>query len=168
MLAVPSNLFYMAEGLAHARVNNLDLAPVNYPPAYLTDDELAGLRWLGGNATAEDIVMSSVYTGSYVPVYAPCHVVAGHWDETVHFGKYRALTLRFYAPMSPPEVRRLTLTDARATLVFYGPQERLLQRLLTVGEPGGPRMADPAEGMPELREVFRQGEAVIYRVGAGR
>ena len=169
LLTVPSHLFYVGDGLVHASTNNLDLAPVNYPPAYLTGDELAGLRWLGQHATASDIVMSSVYTGSYVPAYAPCHVVAGHWDETVHFGKYLALTQRFFAPFGLPEVRAATLAETRADLVFYGPQERLLQKILHLSQPGGPsdpESVDPAQGVPQLREVFRQGEVVIYAVQA--
>jgi hypothetical protein len=171
LVTVPSNLLYVGDGLIHASNNNLDLAPVNYPPAYLTGDELAGLRWLGAHATAGDIVMSSVYTGSYLPAYAACHVVAGHWDETVHFGKYLALTQRFFAPFGDPEVRAATLAETRADLVFYGPQERILQRLLHLAQPGGPsglETVDPAQGVRALREVFRQGEVVIYAVNYPR
>ncbi len=164
VVALPSNLYYVADGLAHARVNNLDLAPVNYPPAYLTTDEMAALRWLGANTSRQDVVLSSVYTGNHVPPSAPCRVVAGHWDETVHFGKYLALTQRFYAPLTPPEVRRYTLTQSGANLIVYGPQERLLQRLLTALDPGGMRTADLTENLPELRPAFHQGEVTIYRV----
>ncbi len=163
-VTVPSNIYYLVDGLAHARVNNLDLAHVFYPPSYLTEDELAGLRWLGEHTTSADVVMSSVQIGNYLPTVAPCYVVAGHWDETVRYGRYRSLVSRFYAPSGSPETRRATLRETRAGLVFYGPQERLLQRLLHTLEPTGPETADPAAGLPELREVFRQGEVAIYAI----
>jgi hypothetical protein len=164
ILTLPSNLLYVADGLAHAHVNNLDLAAVNYPPAFLTDDELAGLRWLGAHTTSADIVLSSVYIGNYIPAYAPCHVVAGHWDETVHFGEYLGLTHHFFAPSAAPDDRRALLAQSRATLVFYGPQEQILQRLLQPLDSSGPETADPSAGLPELREIFRQGNVTIYAV----
>jgi hypothetical protein len=164
VVTVPSNLYYVADGLAHARVNNRDLAEVWYPPAYLTSDEVSALRWLGEQTTPGDTVLCSTYLGSYLPAYAPCRVVAGHWDETVHFGKYLRLVLGFYDPASSLQARHERLTQSRADLVVYGPEERLLQQLLTAGQPGGPRTASPVEGLPELREVYRQGEAAVYRV----
>jgi hypothetical protein len=161
-LTLPSNVYYVADGLAHARVNNLDLAPVWYPPAYLTSGEEAALRWLAEHTGAADIVLCSTYFGNHVPAAAPCRVVAGHWDETVHFGRYLRLVLGFYAPFSPPEVRREYLRRCGANLVVYGPQERLLQRLLSVGEAGRPREQDPAEGLAELRPAFRSDNTTIY------
>jgi hypothetical protein len=165
-VTVPSNLYYVADGLARAHLNTAALAVMFYPPAYLTDDELAGLRWLGAHASARDVVLASPQMGNYIPTAAPCHVVAGHWDETVHPGKYLALVDSFFTPSATPAARRATLAQARADLVFYGPQERNLQRALQ--EPAGPAAADPAPGVPELREVFRQGEVVIYAVQGRR
>ncbi len=161
-LTLPSNVYYLADGLAHARVNNLDLAPVWYPPAYLTSGERAALRWLREHTGLSDIVLCSTYFGNHVPAAAPCRVVAGHWDETVHFGRYLRLVLGFYAPFSPPEVRGEYLRQSAANLVVYGPQERLLQRLLSVGEAGRPREEDPAQGLTELRPVFRSENTIIY------
>jgi len=164
VLTVPSNLYYVADGLAHAHLNLAGTAVMFYPPAYLTDDELAGLRWLDEHTSARDVVMASTQMGNYIPTAAPCHVVAGHWDETVHPGKYLALVNRFFAPFGIPETRLATLTETGADLVFYSSQERNLQRLLHSLEPTSPETVDPAQGVPELREVFRQGEVVIYAV----
>lgn len=161
-LTLPSNVYYVADGLAHAKVNNLDLAPVWYPPAYLTSGEQAALRWLREHTSPNDVALCSTYFGNHVPAAAPCRVVAGHWDETVHFGRYLRLVLGFYAPFSPPEVRREYLRQSSANLVVYGPQERLLQRLLSLGEGSRVQEQDPAESVTELRAVFRSDNTTIY------
>ncbi len=58
----------------------------------------------------------------------------------------------------------LALTES--TLVFYGPQERILQQGMLGG--AGPSEAvaatDPAASFPELENVFTSGKVKIYRV----
>ena len=43
-------------------------------------------------------------------------MVAGHSDETVHFGKYLALTERFFAPYRTAAGRRATLAETGANV----------------------------------------------------
>lgn len=169
-LTMPSNLYFVADCLAHLRVNNLDLAHVLLPPAYLTSDELAGAGWLADHASPDNVVMCSSFMGNHIPPVAPCLVVAGHWDETIYFGRYLQLALFFYLPSPDLELKRAILRETGADWVFYGPQERLLQKL-SEGLPGAgadkrPDL-DPADCLPELKPAFSQGQVTIYRVDQG-
>lgn len=165
ILTAPSNLYFVADCLSHLRVNNRDLAYVFLPPAYLTSDELAGVRWLADHTSPDDVVMCSSFMGNHIPPVAPCLVVAGHWDETIHFGHYLMQTILFYAPSSEVELKRRILQETGANWVFYGPEERLLQNLTESlsGLAAEPSL-NPGKDLPELKPAFSPGEVTIYRV----
>ncbi|HEY3397147.1 MAG TPA: hypothetical protein VGM19_05740 [Armatimonadota bacterium] len=164
VLTVPSNLFFMADCLAHMRVNNRDLAAVLLPPAYLSTEELAGVDYLAQHTGRDDIILCSSLMGNHLPPAISGRVVAGHWDETIHFGKYLSFTADFYRPGASPATRRQVLAATHAGWVVWGPEERLLQQMLSADAPGGPQTADPAADLPELRPVFTEGDMVIYAV----
>ncbi len=162
---IPSNAWFVADCLQHTSVNNLDLLRYLVPPAYLTQDEVAGLQWLGDNTSPADVVLSSSLMGNHIPAHAPCKVVAGHWSETLGFERMLAQVGYFYST-EDPRVKHGILALTESTLVFYGPQERILQQGMVAGAAPGEAVAatDPAASFPELENVFTSGEVKIYRV----
>ncbi len=170
IMTVPSNIFFVVDCLEHISVNNLDLLRYLVPPVYLTDDEMAALQWLRSNTSEADVILSSSLTGSHIPAYAPCTVVAGHWAETLQFRQALQLVGYFYSSGDNPVRQRQMLALTQARLVFYGPRERILQQGMASSASGvaSAGLTDPGLSLPELEAVFAQGEVTIYRVTALR
>lgn len=154
---MPSNLLFIGESLRHVRANNRTLLHVLAPPTYLLKGEVEAMRWLAAHAQEDDIVLSSNLTGNYIPAHAPCLVVAGHWAETLHAADYFGLMGRFYEPGATAELRRSIARRTRATFVWWGPQERVLQEAA-----GGPAY-DPGADLPQMAPVFDSGTVTIRR-----
>jgi hypothetical protein len=169
LLAVPSNIVFVYDCLTHVQSNNADLLSLLMPPAYLTTDEVAGLRWLGANTSYDDIILSSSLIGSHIPAFCPARVVAGHWAETLNFPAMARMVATFYAPGLLVGIREAVLERTGATYVWWGQYEQFIQRSMApaaakaVGHPIS--MPDPPNrGLKALHEVFRSGDVVIYRV----
>ncbi len=158
LATVPSNVLFVAESMRHVLSNNRTLLHVLTPPAYLERSEVEALRWLAGHTTEEDVVFCSNLTGNYIPAYAPCLVMAGHWAETISddYPVYLARIAAFYDPSTAPETRERLLSLVGATVLWWGPQERLLA---TAGG-GVPR--DPGEGLSGYRMVYENSGVRIY------
>ena len=168
VMTIPSNIFFVADCLQHVSVNNLDLLRYLVPPVYLTDDEMAALQWLRDNTSEAHVILSSSLMGSHIPAYAPCRVVAGHWSETLQFGRALRLVGYFYSSGDNPARQREILVLTQATLVFYGPRERILQQGMARSATGAAflGLTDPGLSLPELRAAFRQGKVTIYQLTA--
>jgi hypothetical protein len=130
---------------------------------YLSSDEVAALGYLRQNTTADDVVLCSSLTGNFVPAYAPCKVYVGHWCETIQFGRALGAVTALLGAGQSVEERRRVIEQTGATLVYYGPLEKLLQQGLSRGGEIG---SDPAAGLAELRPVYRNDSVTVYRVGA--
>ena len=171
LLTIPSNIMFIGDCLGHVAQNNLDLLDVLVPPAYLTADDAAAMRWLGQNTRESDVVLSSSLTGNHIPAHAPCLVYSGHWAETLHYGDtLKAVTL-FFVPGQTNAVRRQILTFTRATYVYLGPCERLLQQGVTelyADVTQGRTADDFATSRDLLQPVFRSGQVTIFRVMPAR
>ncbi len=98
-------------------------------PYYLTSDELAALRWLNAHAAGDDVVLSSLNFGQYVPAETGAHAYLAHWAQTVDFyGKENAVH-SFFADADTAEAnarRTATLDEQSVDWVVVGPSERLL------------------------------------------
>jgi hypothetical protein len=161
LVTVPSNVVMVSECLRHVGANNRTLLSVLAPPVYLSEGELAALEWLGGNTTARDVVLSSSLTGNHIPAHAPCRVVVGHWAETLDFTSYLGLAGAFYDQRRSVEEREAVLASLPVALIWWGPQERLVQEAR--GEP-----RDPCEGLSGLRRVYDRDGVRIYATSGWR
>ncbi|MBI3177490.1 MAG: hypothetical protein HYZ35_05830 [Chloroflexi bacterium] len=66
-------------------------APASADPAlYLTNDEVAALRWIDAHTTAVDVVLADARLGNAVPGWAGARVVYGHPMETIDAVRRRA------------------------------------------------------------------------------
>ncbi|MCJ7797876.1 MAG: hypothetical protein MUQ56_14135, partial [Thermoleophilia bacterium] len=101
----------------------LDLSRHNYP-FYLTRDDVAALTWLESNAHSDDVVLSSLTIGQYVPAWTGANAFLGHWAETLDFfGKSKAVAL-YYAAGTPEADRLILLRQYGVDFVFSGEPER--------------------------------------------
>lgn len=157
LVTLPSNLLLISESMRHVRANNRTLLHVLAPPVYLSSGELAAMQWLGDHTSSHDVVLSSSLTGNHIPAHAPCRVVVGHWAETLDFTAYMGLAATFYEPGRSVAEREAVLAAFPVTLVWWGPQEVLLQ---TSGADG--LATDPCASLPSLRRVYNREGVRIY------
>jgi hypothetical protein len=103
----------------------LDLSRHNYP-FYLHRDDIAALNWLQENTLPDDIVLSSLTVGQYVPAVSGNTAFLAHWAQTVDFYDKRNRVASFFDAATPDEERAETLYAFGVDYVFYGPAERAL------------------------------------------
>jgi hypothetical protein len=128
----------------------LDLARHDAPYSIGRDEE-AGLRWLGTTTTRDDVVLSSLALGQFVPVYADARTFLGHWAQTAHYYDKERAVAAFFDPRTS-DAERLALVDRYGiTYVMFSPEERALGPY----DPARSAMFEPA---------FSDGATVIYRV----
>ncbi len=128
----------------------VDLARHDYP-YYLYHDEVAALKWLDKNTEPEDIVLSSLTVGQYIPFLSGNTAFLGHWASTVDFYGKRDRVSRFFEAATPEDERAKTLHTFGVDYVFQGPAERAL---------GG---YDPTSS-PWMALAFSAPQVDVYRV----
>jgi len=128
----------------------VDLARHDYP-YYLSRDEVAALDWLREHTSPDDVVLSSITVGQYVPALSGNTAFLAHWAQTVDFYEKSERVERFFDPVVAEDERVETLRTLGVTYVFYGPAERAM---------GG---YDPAESS-SLVEVYTSPEVKLYAV----
>lgn len=113
--------------------------------------ELEAMDWLRANAAPEQVVLSSYWSGSYIPYRGQNVVVVGQHFETVDFEDKRAQVEQFFAGNTADSWRIQLLQDYDVAYLFYGRSERELGDL------------NPAE-RPYLELAYENGETAVYRV----
>jgi hypothetical protein len=142
LLVIPTNIYLWAWRF-------VDLRRHDYP-YYLHKEELAAMRWLEANAKGDDVVLSSLTTGQYVPMLTGAHAYLGHWAQTLDFfGKTQAVERFFAADTAEPE-RQAILSAHDVDYVFVGPAERTLGGF----DPGQSGLYEPVYTSP-LVSVYR-------------
>lgn len=122
----------------------------NYP-LFRPQSELSAMDWLRANAAPDEVVLSSYWSGSYIPYRSQKTVFVGHLFETIDFADKRAQAERFFAGDTADSQRIQLLEEYRVAYVFYGRSERELGDL------------NPAE-RPYLELAYENGETAVYRV----
>jgi hypothetical protein len=126
----------------------LDLSRHDYP-FYLHRDEVAALRWLEANAAGDDVVLSSMAVGQYVPAETGVHAFLAHWAQTVDFYGKQAAVVRFFDPAAPDSERAQIVADYSVDYIIDGPAEQAV---------GGYRLADN----PAFQPLFVSGNVGVY------
>lgn len=107
-------------------VGVLSLAPERGDEfVYLTQGELQGLRWLGENGSAADVVLASTQLGNFIPAYSAARVVYGHPFETIDAPTREVLVNSFFAGQLSSAEAEALLTDFGVTHIISGPRERI-------------------------------------------
>ncbi|MDY7076537.1 MAG: hypothetical protein SXV54_06385, partial [Chloroflexota bacterium] len=118
LAVLPTNLYLWAWRF-------VDLARHDYP-YYLYRDELAAMEWLDEQAADEEILLSSITIGQYIPALSGNTAFLAHWAQTVGFYDKRERVARFFDAAVPDEERTETLRAFGVDYVFRGPAERKL------------------------------------------
>jgi len=182
LLSLPSNVLFYADCFRAVRTNNADLAGALMPPIYLEAREMAAIHELAARTGDRDVVMASSMVGNYLPAHARCHVVAGHWAESVYLvpGVGGRLEVAPFATYALPAVMgfysvRTGLADKAGILlrfgvsyVFCGPQERDLYAASASQLPSTraePIDADAEFGrLPFLRRIYSRDGVSLFKV----
>lgn len=143
LAVVPTNLYLWAWRF-------VDLGRHEHP-YYLHQDEIAALQWLDEHAAPEDVVLSSITVGQYIPAYGGCTAFLAHWAQTVDFYSKQERVSEFFDGSIGDDVRLDTVCSFGVDYVFHGPAERSV---------GGYYPAST----PWLEEVFSSPEVRVYRV----
>ncbi len=141
LAVIPTNLYLLAWRF-------VDLGRHQHP-YYLHRDEMAALRWLEENTSPDDVVLSGLDVGQYIPSVSGNRAFLAHWAMTVNFYDKRERVAAFFNPSTPDEGRRDTLCRFGVRYVFYGMKER---------------EAGELPELPYLRAVFQAPQAAVYRV----
>jgi len=119
-------------------------------PLFRPTAELQAMDWLRANTSPNDAVLSSYWTGSFIPARAGNIVFVGQRYETVHFDEKRTAAVKFFDAATDDAWRVALLREYRIAYVFWGKAERDLGAF------------DP-ERAPYVQRVFANDEARIYR-----
>ncbi len=128
----------------------IDLARHDYP-YYLHRDEVAALDWLRQNTSPDDVVLSSLTVGQYVPALSGNTAFLAHWAQTVGFYDKQKRAARFFDAAVADAERAATVRAFGVDYVFHGPAERALGDY------------DPATA-PWLSRAFSWPQVEIYAV----
>ena len=118
LIILPTNLYLWAWRF-------VELGRHDYP-YYLHNDEIAALAWLETNAQPDDVVLSSLTIGQYVPAFTGTHAFLAHWAQTVDFYTKEDMVQAFFGPKAGPARRQEVLARYSVDYVIYGPAEQQL------------------------------------------
>jgi hypothetical protein len=143
VMVIPTNLYLFLWRF-------VDLGRHDYP-FYLHKEEVVAMDWLEAHGTSDDVVLSSLTIGQYLPAQTGKYAFLAHWAQTVDFyGKSEMVNQFFAAETSQPR-RQEILAQYSVDYIFYGPFERSL---------GG---YNPATA-PFLEQVYASPQVEIYQV----
>ncbi len=143
LLVIPTNIYFLAWRF-------VDLNRTTYP-YYVPKANLAALDHLETRVDSQDVVLSTLEMGQYIPALTGARAFLGHWAQTLDFyGKRDRVDLFFNEATSDTE-RQLILQDYSVDYVLHTEQERLIGSY------------DPA-GASFLEEVYNSDGAAVYAV----
>lgn len=143
LLVIPTNIYLWSWRF-------YDLSRHDYP-FYLHVDEIEALRWLEDHAAGDDVILSSLTIGQYIPAWTGARAYLAHWAQTLDFFSKSKNVELIFEEGSSPAFREAILNESSVDYLFYGPAERDLGAY-------SPQEAD------YLVEVYSQGVVTIYRV----
>ena len=105
-------------------VATLPLVPYPSQVMYPLKDFYFGLMWLENNTNRNDVVLSEITAGNYIPAYSGNFVYFGHSGETPNFEDRAYSVKRFFSgSMTKTEAQNFLIKE-KIVYVFLGPQEK--------------------------------------------
>ncbi len=143
LLVVPTNIYLFLWRF-------VDLGRHDYP-YYLHKEEIAAIEWLETNARPDDVALSSLTIGQYIPALTGLHAFLAHWAQTVDFYHKEEMVEQFFAVDTSDTQRQEILQKYSVDYIFYGPVERSLGSYAP-------------ESASFLRPVYNSSLVIIYQV----
>jgi hypothetical protein len=116
-------------------------------PYYLTTNQTAALDWLEMNTTRNDVVLSDLSVGQFVPMWTDARSFVAHWANTLDFFEKRDQAEQFVTGRMPANERDQLLKRFQITYVVYE------------GTTAAPWSLES-----QYHEVYRQGDVMIYQI----
>lgn len=95
-------------------------------PGYFSADRAEAMEWLGVNTDPQDVVLSSVLSGMFIPPYAGNRVVQGHWAETFDAERKKREVEEIFSSSTGPDRREALLEAFGVRYLIFGQWEREL------------------------------------------
>lgn len=149
LVVIPTNVYLLVWRF-------VDLRRYDYP-FFVEKDKLAALDYLETQAQPDDVVLSSLTVGQYVPALTGARAFLAHWAQTLDFYTKEQLVQQFFTDTTTDDQR---LDILKTYSVDYVIASNLELGLDAAKASGG---YDPSSS-PFLTEVFRQGETAVYQV----
>jgi hypothetical protein len=143
LAVIPTNLYIFAW-----RFYDLRRAEA---PFFMSTDEMAAYDYLEGEVERDNVVLSSLTVGQFVPALTGARSYLGHWAQTLDFFGKDANVKTFFNEASSDEEREAILQAHDVDYVIYGEHERALGSF------------DPSDA-PYLSEVFSSGDVKVFQV----
>lgn len=130
LVVLPTNLYLLSWRF-------FDLARHDYP-YYLHNDEVAALDWLEEHVEPDDVILSSLTFGQYIPAHTGAHAFLAHWAQTVDFfEKQRQVDLIFSLDSSVEDGQEI-LDRYSVDYLVCGPAERAIGSCDLAAQLGNP------------------------------
>ncbi|OGK17653.1 hypothetical protein A2774_03630 [Candidatus Roizmanbacteria bacterium RIFCSPHIGHO2_01_FULL_39_12c] len=99
---------------------------VPYPPQHMypLKDMYNAFVWLDKNTENEEVVLSHVFAGNYIPAYSGNFVYLGQNPETPHYDERVKKLEAFYSGNLTADQAKKFLKEENISYVLYGPQEK--------------------------------------------
>jgi hypothetical protein len=120
-------------------------------PLFRPRGEVEAMDWLRGTAHPDDVILSSYFSGSYLPYRSGARVYLGHYYETIHFQEKERNVDNFFQSTTDDSARTRFLSENQIRYVFYGQAEQALGKF----EPQRASYLDP---------IFENADAAVYAV----
>jgi hypothetical protein len=147
LLIIPTNVYLFAWRF-------IELARHEHP-YYLETEYVAAMDWLRENSRPDEVVLSSLTIGQYVPALSGNTAYLAHWANTVDFYGKEQDVAAFFDSASADPARAAVVRDFAVDYVLYGPAERALGSY-------------SPEQIAWLMPVFQQGSVSLYQVSPER
>jgi hypothetical protein len=118
---------------------------------FLDRDEVAALDWLAQNAAPDDVVLSAIKVGQYVPSQTGARAFLAHWAMTKDLYEKQRMVQDFFETDSLDSERQAIIREFSVDYVLMGVEERALGDY------------DPAEAA-YLEPCFTSPQATVYCV----
>ena len=120
-------------------------------PYYMPVNTITAYDYLETQVTGDDVVLSSLTVGQFVPALTGSRAFLAHWAQTLDFFGKTAMVETFFNATTDDAEREEILRDFSVDYVIYTPEEAALGTF------------DPSV-VSYLNEVFREGDTAVYEV----
>jgi len=151
LIHMHSSYLWQRDFVDHKIRATLPLVPTGSFVMYPLKDFLNAMWYIHDQTKGEGVVLSGTTAGNYIPVISGNTVYVGH-DNTVAFEAKKELVKTFFAGRMPVDQAQGFVRQARASFVFFGPQER---------EDGG--LTDLNRMYPFLTEAYKNAYVTVYK-----
>ncbi|HCJ52293.1 MAG TPA: hypothetical protein DHV25_01060 [Candidatus Kerfeldbacteria bacterium] len=93
-------------------------------PYYITDQEVESLSWLQSHTVRDAVILSTAYSGNFIPAYSLRRVYIGHGPQTLFLTDKKILVDKFFSSEMSSAEEESFLREFGITHIFIGQVEQ--------------------------------------------